>query len=84
MQYFLALQYLVRLYKMQKHLRSIREGFTPGKLFFRKGDYFQDVADDLNDTIEHIEDGYKKASPLYSDESDRYPCVSHLPDRLAK
>ena len=47
------------LYKLQKHLRSIREGFNPGKLFFRNGDYFQDVADDLNDTIEHIEDGYK-------------------------
>jgi hypothetical protein len=47
------------LYKLQKHLRTIREGLSPGKLFFRKGDYFQDVADDLNDTIEHIEEGYK-------------------------
>ena len=24
------------LYKLQKHLRAIREGFTPGRLFFRK------------------------------------------------
>lgn len=47
------------LYKLQKHLRLIRENLAPGKLFFRKGDYFQDVADDLNDTIEHIEDTYK-------------------------
>lgn len=47
------------LYKLQKHLLSIREGFKPGRLFFRKGDYFQEVADDLNDTIEHIEDTYK-------------------------
>ncbi len=47
------------LYKLQKHLRAIREGITPGRLYFRKGDYFQDVADDLNETIEHIEDGYK-------------------------
>ncbi len=47
------------LFKLQKHLRLIREGFSPGKLFFRKGDYFQDIADDLNDTIEHLEEGYK-------------------------
>ena len=47
------------LYKLQKHLRAFREGVTPGRLYFRKGDYFQDVADDLNETIEHIEDGYK-------------------------
>lgn len=48
------------LYKLQKHLRAIREGLSPGKLFFRKGDYFQEVADDLNDTIEVLEDNYKK------------------------
>ena len=47
------------LYKLQKHLRAIREGVNPGRLYFRKGDYFQDIADDLNDAIEHIEDGYK-------------------------
>lgn len=45
---------------MQKHLRAIREGLNPGKLFFRKGDYFQNVADDLNETIEVLEDSYKK------------------------
>lgn len=48
------------LYKMQKHLRAIREGLNPGNLFFRKGDYFQDVADDLNATIDVLEDSYKK------------------------
>jgi len=48
------------LYKLQKHLRAIREDLNPGKLFFRKGDYFQDIADDINHTIEHIEDEYKK------------------------
>lgn len=47
------------IYKLQKHLRLIREGQHPGRLFFRKGDYFHDIADDLNDTINYIEDGYK-------------------------
>lgn len=47
------------LYKLQKHLRMIRDGQSPGKLFFRGGDYFQDVADDVNETIEHIEDEFK-------------------------
>lgn len=59
------------LYKLQKHLRSIRDGFSPGKLFFRKGDYFQDVADDLNDTIEYIEDGYK-SDLVYLSEVNSY------------
>lgn len=47
------------LYKLQKHLRAIREGLSPGKLFFRKGDYFQEIADDLNDTVEVMEETYK-------------------------
>ena len=59
------------LFKLQKHLRLIREGFSPGKLFFRKGDYFQDIADDLNDTIEHLEDGYK-SDLVYLSEVNSY------------
>lgn len=47
------------LYKLQKHLKAIRDGFAPGKLFFRKGDYFQEIADDLNDTIDVMEETYK-------------------------
>ena len=47
------------LYKLQKHLRLLRNGENPGKLFFRKGDYFLDLADDVNQTIENLEDGYK-------------------------
>jgi hypothetical protein len=48
------------LYKLCKHLRLIREGAKPGKLFFRNGDYFQEVADELNETFDHLEENYKK------------------------
>lgn len=47
------------LYKLQKHLKLIREDNNPEKLFFRKGDYFQELADDVNETFEHMEDSYK-------------------------
>ena len=47
------------LYKLQKHLRLLREGEHPGKLFFRKGDYFPELADDINETFDHMEDSYK-------------------------
>lgn len=46
------------IYKLQKHLKLIREGNNE-KLFFRKGDYFQELADDVNETFEQLEDGYK-------------------------
>ncbi len=48
------------IYRLNQHLKSIAD--DPKKLrtiSFRKGDYFQDVADDLNNTIGHIEDSYK-------------------------
>ncbi len=47
------------LYKLQKHLRLMREDAHPDKLFFRKGDYFQELATDVNDTFDHLEDTYK-------------------------
>lgn len=47
------------LYKLQKHLKSIRENNTHGKLYFRNGDYFQELADDVNETFEHLENNYK-------------------------
>ena len=46
------------MYKLQKFLRAKRNGDDGGKLFFRKGDYFQEVADDFNEAFEEIEDQY--------------------------
>jgi sensor histidine kinase YesM len=46
------------LYKLQKYLSAIRDGQYSGKLFFRKGDYFQEVAADINDTFGAIQENY--------------------------
>jgi sensor histidine kinase YesM len=48
------------IYKMQKFLRAIRDGLDYGTLFFRKGDYFSELADDFNETFEQIKEDYKK------------------------
>lgn len=48
------------MYKLQKFLRSKRDGNIDGKLFFRKGDYFQEVADDLNETFDEIEEQHNQ------------------------
>jgi ABC-type multidrug transport system fused ATPase/permease subunit len=47
------------MYKLRQFLGRIREGQPFTKLFFRGGDYFTEVADDLNETFEKISDDYK-------------------------
>jgi hypothetical protein len=47
------------MYKLQKYLRGIREEGMKDRLFFRKGDYFSEIADDVNVTLEHIDDAHK-------------------------
>jgi len=48
------------LYKLKKHLQQLRQpDENPGLLFFREGDYFGDLANELNETIEYIEDSHK-------------------------
>jgi signal transduction histidine kinase len=47
------------LFKLQKYLSGIRDGQFSGKLIFRKGDYFHEVAEDINDTFKTIQENYK-------------------------
>jgi signal transduction histidine kinase len=47
------------IYKMKKHLRLIRDGHTTDDLYFRKGDHFQELADEFNKTIHKIRDDYR-------------------------
>lgn len=42
------------IYKLQKYLRGIREGTENDRLYFRKGDYFMDLAQDVNLTIDSL------------------------------
>ncbi len=48
------------IYKLRKFLSDLRNGAPRGKLFFRKGDYFHEVADDINVTFDSISEDYKK------------------------
>ncbi len=43
------------MYKLQKFLKEKIQSSEHGKLFFRKGDYFHEVADGLNDVFDTIE-----------------------------
>jgi sensor histidine kinase YesM len=47
------------LYTLQNHLKQIKAGKNPVKLTFRKGDYFQELAEDVNQTFDFLEDNYK-------------------------
>lgn len=59
------------IYKLQKYLATIREGVTEGKLFFRKGDYFRDLEEDVNETFEAIKENYKR-DVVYLSEVNSY------------
>lgn len=48
------------IYKMKKHLRMIRDGQTSDDLYFRKGDHFQELAEEFNETINKIREDYKQ------------------------
>lgn len=47
------------LYKLKKHLTEIRSNGIKGPLFFRKGDYFLDIAEEVNQTLEQITETHK-------------------------
>jgi len=47
------------LFKLQKYLSRIRDGHFNGRLFFRKGDYFHELAEDINETFDSIQENYK-------------------------
>lgn len=44
------------MYKLQSHLRNIRETGIIKDVYFRDGDNFTEVADDLNETLQYIKD----------------------------
>jgi signal transduction histidine kinase len=47
------------MYKLRQFLNRMRDGQPYSKLLFRNGDYFIEVADDINETFEKISDDYK-------------------------
>tara|TARA_R110000868_G_scaffold100129_5_gene275470 strand:+ start:5343 stop:5780 length:438 start_codon:yes stop_codon:yes gene_type:complete len=63
------------IYKLMKFFGAAREGHLSDKLFFRKGDYFHELAADYNDTMETILEK-QKADFVYISEVATY--VSNL------
>lgn len=59
------------MYKLQKYLRGIRDGEARDRLFFRQGDYFLEVADDVNLTLDQIEENHKN-DMVYLSEVNTY------------
>ncbi|MCO4794042.1 MAG: hypothetical protein KC493_10030 [Bacteriovoracaceae bacterium] len=47
------------LFKLQKFFTAITEGGDNGRLFFRSGDYFSELADSYNDAINQLKEDYK-------------------------
>jgi len=48
------------VYKTMKFFKAIKNGDNPGRLSFRDGDYFPELADEFNNTFDHIHENYKK------------------------
>ena len=44
------------LFKLKKYLTEIRQGNPIEKVYFRKGDYFLEIADEVNETITFLQD----------------------------
>ena len=42
------------MYKLKKYLADFRDELTNQKLFFRRGDHFQDIAEEVNKTLESV------------------------------
>jgi len=59
------------MYKLQKFLTGIRDGEEYGKLYFRKGDYFPEIADDINLTFNSIRE-QKENDFVYLSEVNTY------------
>ena len=48
------------IHKLKIYLSELRDGKSRGKLTFRKGDYFQELAEDFNGAYENIIETQKK------------------------
>lgn len=47
------------LFKLNKFFTAIKDGGDNGKLYFRKGDYFQEIAENYNQAIAKMKEDYK-------------------------
>ena len=55
------------MYKLKKYLGQIRNGTANEDLYFRNGDYFKDIADDINLTVAVYQERFKEDSVYLSE-----------------
>lgn len=59
------------LYKLSTFFGKVADGINPGRLFFRKGDHFLDLAEDYNQAMERIKENHN-ADFTYISEVNNY------------
>ena len=59
------------LYKLKLFLQKVRDGNKIDKLFFRKKDFFHDVADSVNETMEYLTE-QRRQDFMYLSEVNSY------------
>lgn len=59
------------MYKLKLYLKKIRDEHVIDKLYFRKKDFFHDVADSVNETMEHISE-QRRLDFVYLSEVNSY------------
>lgn len=63
------------MFKLQKFLQARKDGVNNGKLFFRKGDYFTEIADGFNEAFDEMEERHRR-DLMYISEVNSY--ISNL------
>ncbi len=63
------------LFKLTTFFKKVSAGVNPGRLFFRSGDHFLELADDYNDAMETIQENHN-ADFAYISEVNSY--ISNL------
>ena len=59
------------IYKLSTFFQKVSSGVNPGRLFFRKGDHFMELADEYNDAMEAVHDTHN-ADFAYISEVNSY------------
>jgi methyl-accepting chemotaxis protein len=69
------------MYKLKNYLDDVIKGGNPGHLFFRKGDNFQDIADDFNQAFSAIQEKYAKDIESIGSIKDQFDTlIESIPD----
>lgn len=66
------------MYKLKKFLQSIKDGNPPTKLFFRKGDNFQEIAEAFNEAFSTVQENHLRDFTYLSEINSYINNLSHV------